>query len=414
MLKKRLFILFILGSAILHGDLLLTETVKPSKPAKILDYDSAVSHTLNFSSNLAIAQNQMEMKQGQLTQAGLYPNPSFEYDLETSQQGWHARQELYSLTQLIVLGGKRENQFRAASNDYYAALSGYDAAKLERLYQLTKNFIQTVAAQELHQIAVEQQENAKEFFDVTQTKFEAGKVSAIEKNKTGLTKSLADLTVRQRKASFETAKKDLALIWTTYHEFDFVTYPFYEISAPLPLEDYLNKLSQQPEIRRAFFKSKAAYHNFRYEKGIPIPDLTFTVGYSYDAGDSGLVAGVSLPLPIWDQNQGNIKRARQEMLKAENENQLLYRALETKLSNAYIEMKRSYQEADEIHHTLLKTANDAYDLALEGYKEGKFDYIDVLEAKRSLFDIQEKYIEALVNYHTKKAEIDYLNTGTSE
>ena len=424
MLKKNPRFLFItvsclgwlLFTPLMANDLLLLEQESSLGAAeqKILDYDTAVSYISNQSLNLSIAENEIKAKQGQIKQAGLYPNPTFSYDLETSELGWKERQEIYAINQLIEMGGKREKQVKMACNEYHAALSGYNAVKIERLYQLAKSYIQSFAAQELLKIANEQKRTAEEFMQIAQSKHTSGKVSLIEKGKSEITQSLAHINVRQKQAALETSKKNLVLLWGgSDQDFHALAFPFYEISAPLPLDDYLKKLATQPEIVRAFYKNQAAYHNLRYEKSVRIPDVTLSVGYTYDAGDNGTVAGVILPLPIWNQNQGNIKKARHEMLKTSNEADQLWLVLEAKLSSAYIELLRNYQEALDIKNTLLKTASHTSNLALEGYKEGKFDYIDVLEAKRSLFEIREKYIQALVNYHTKLAEIEFLNSQTN-
>lgn len=405
----------ILGCAPLHGTLLLNESSQTSEyEPKTMDFDTAVGNTMGKSLSLNIAKDNIQAKKGGMIHSGQYPNPSFTYDLQTSQLGWHGRQEIYSFSQLIEVGGKREYRFKIASNEYYAALYGYETTKLERLYQLTKNFVQTVAAQELYQIAVEEQDIAAKFMEITHAKFESDKVSLVERNKTLLMKSMADLNLRQKRASFETAKKNLAVQWSAIdRDFDFVAFPLYDTAPPASLDDYLSKLCDQPEIVHSLYKYRAAHNNLQLEKAERLPDPTFTVGYGNSAGDKGLVAGIDVPIPIWNQNQGNIKKAQYEMLKTGDEGKQLWITLEAKLSNAYVELVRSYEEVEDMKNILLKTAEEGFALAGEGYREGKFTYLDVLEAKRSLFEIREKYIQALANYHTKKAEIEFLNSQTN-
>jgi cobalt-zinc-cadmium efflux system outer membrane protein len=397
----------------LEANLLLMKPgqLTPVSDPTILDYDTAVSRTMNQSLHLSIAENKIHIKQGQLQQSRLYPNPSFSYDLQTSEYGWDSRQEIYSLSQQLDLAAKREKRFKIASNEYYAALCGYEVSKLEKLYQMTKNFIHAVAAQELFKIAVDNQKNSEEFQNIIKDKFNAGKSTLIEQNKANVTKALADLNMRTLHTNFYTAKKNLAAVWSgNAHDFDLVDYPFYQTTLPLSLEDYLAKLCDQPEIIRSLYDYQAAYHSLRLEKSERIPDAKLTLGYGYNAGDNGVVAGVAFPLPIWDQNQGNIKKAHYELTKVCNEGKQLWIALETKLSNAYIELIKSYQETEDLKNTVLNLAVQSFDLSLEGYREGKLDYINVLEAKNSLFTIREKYIQALANYHIKQAEIEFLNS----
>ena len=404
------------AAAYLHGNTLLNkttlETPPPSNP-DVLDFDAAVQRTLSQSMNLEISEHEIHVKEGQLKQAGLLPNPVFTYDVETSEKGWDARQELYTLSQTVDLAGKRQKRKQAASYEYYAALAGYELAKIERLNQLAKAFIRVAAAQEFLKNAIDQEKNSDDYLKLTIEKVQAGKATLFEQNKAELTKSMADLTVKKSIASLKTAKKSLALVWSRSDlDFKEVLFSFFEIIPPPPLEDYLSKVCEQPEVVRSLYKYSAAYHNLQMEKATRIPDVTFNVGYSYDAGDNGLVAGIALPLPIWDQNYGNIKKARYEMLKTGSEKKQLWLFLEAKLTNAYTEYVQAYEDAKNLKDSILKKSNETFDLALEGYKQGKLEYLEVLEAKRTLFDNTEKYIQALVNYHNKQAEIEYLNTLT--
>ena len=210
----KLVTLLTLGYAICHHSsleselLLLTgnKNVQTFEPVT-LNFNSAVEKTMGESLNLNIAGDEVQMKEGLLEQSRLYPNPLFFYDLQTSQYGWQTRSEIYSLSQLIDLGGKQGENIKIASNEYCAALWGYEVAKMERLNKLTKAFVLTVAQQELFQIAVDQQKTADEFLKMTQLKFDQGKISLIEKHKTELTKSLADLVVRQKRAEFQNSQK---------------------------------------------------------------------------------------------------------------------------------------------------------------------------------------------------------------
>ncbi len=380
---------------------------------RVLDFDTAVQRTLNQSLILNQAKDHIQGKRGLVTQARLYPNPDFAYDLETSEKGWQQRQDIYALSQLIELGGKRQKQIKVASYEYYAALIGYETSKLERLSRLSKAFIRVFAAQELLKLAIDHQQNAQEEVRLIKAKVEAGKVSIIQQNKIKVAQSLANLSLKKALAEFQAAKNSLALLWASpCPDFDVVTYPFFDISSPIPLEEYLAKLCEQPEVVQSLYKYMAAYHTVRLEKAARIPDVYVTLGYAYNSGDKGAVAGVSIPLPIWNRNQGNIQRAYYDMLKTGDEGRQLWLFLETKLSNAYLELNRTYQEAEELKNIALRLSKESLELTQEGYREGKLEYGDVLDTQKFFFETQEKYIQALVLYHNKQAEIDYLTSQT--
>lgn len=382
--------------------------------SRILDFDTAVQRTLDQSLTLNQEREEIQGKRGSITQVRLYSNPAFAYSVQTSEKGWKERQDMYTINQLIVLGGKRQKQIKVATYEYYAALTEYEVSKLERLNQLSKAFIRVVATQELTQLAMQHQFNAKEFMRLISAKVETGKASFIQQNKAQVELSLADINFKKVITEFRAAKNNLALLWSSScPDFDAVIYPFFDIIEPLPLEEYLTKLCDQPEIAQALYKYMAAYYNLHFEKAVRVPDVTVTLGYAYNQGDKGVIAGVLVPLPIWDRNQGNIQKAYYDMLKNEDESKQLRLFLENKLSNAYLELRRAYQEAQDLKHLVLQASNQALILAYEGYREGKIEYFEVLSAQQFFLDVQEKYIQALVHYHNMRAEIDYLTSTPS-
>lgn len=376
-----------------------------------LTFDIAVQRTLNHSLVLNQARSEAQGRKGLVTQAGLYPNPSFGYVLENSQYGWKQRQDSYVINQLVELGGKREKLVKFATYEYYAASIGYETSTLNQLNQLSKAFVRLVAAQELAQLAVQHQKNAEEAFRLIHIKVEVGKATRIQLNKAHIARSLADLNVKKSITEFRTAKNSLALFWSSVDpDFDQVIFPLFEISEPHSLEEYLNKLCDQPEVAQSLYTYMAAYQNLRFEKAARIPDVTLSIGYGYDQGNKGVVAGVSVPLPIWNRNQGNIQNAYQGMLKAEDQTKQIKVFLKNKLSNAYLELKQAYQDVQDLRDLILEASSQNLYLAHEGYKEGKLEYWEVLNAQQSFLEAQEKHIQALVEYHNRRAEIDYLTS----
>lgn len=380
--------------------------------SRVLDFDTAVQRTLDQSLVLKKEWHEIQAKKGLVKQTYLYPNPEFTYDLQTSELGWRERQDIYAISQLIELGGKRQKQIKAATYIYYASLTEYEVSKLERLNHLSKAFIRVVAAQELAQLAMKHQINAQQSLDLISIKMENGKTSLTKQNKAKVALSFADINLKKAIAEFRAAKNSLALLWSSScPDFDIVIYPFFEISEPPPLEEYLTRLCDQPEITQSLFKYMAAYHQLRFEKAIPIPNITVTLGYGYSSGDEGVVVGAAIPLPIWNQNQGSIQKAYYNMLKIQDEGNQLRLFLKTKLSNAYLELRRSYLEVEELRNLVLQASNQALALAHEGYQQGKLEFEEVLSAQQFLLEMKEKYIGALVHYHNKRAEVDYLTSS---
>lgn len=410
-----------LGEILASGLLLILGLLSPmlayTEP-RTLDFDTAVQRTLHQSLQLNAAYDDAQAMLGQRKQASLYPNPIFSYEAENIGAAnkwdcWANRDENVQVTQLVITAGKLDKRYKAASYQYYASLTGYQASKLDVLNRLSKSFVAVAAAQELLQIARDQKHIAFEILRIAQEKVEAGKVSLIQQSKAEVAYGTTALDLERTEAEFRMAKNSLALLWAAAcPDFDNVAYPFYDIHPPVPLEECLTDLCNQPEVVQSLYQYYAAEQKYRLEKSNRIPDVALTLGYSYEDGDRGFVAGVSFPIPLLDRNQGNIKTAQAEMLKTGELGKQLWLILQTKLSNSHIELVRAYREVAKYRDTVLKSAQQAFELAEEGYREGKFEYLDVLDAQQTLFDVRERYILALVNFHNRRADIDYLNSQT--
>lgn len=385
-----------------------------------IDLDTAVYRALTQSMALDIASDETQSYYYQVKQARLYPNPAFSYEVESfaghrNWRGWHHREEHYLYSQLFETAGKRKLRTQVASYQYYASLVGYNVSKLIILNRLNRAFIQVVAAQELLTVTHDQVKIAKEMLRIATKKVEAGKVSLIEENKALVAYSTTLIAVEKAEVDLKIAKKRLSLIWAQVcPDFEKAVFPFFQVQAPIPFEQCLTDLSNQAEIIQAMYQHLSAKKNWRLEKAIRIPDVTLQIGYkaNYEERNQSLMAAVAVPLPIFNRNQGNIGRSYFELIKTGAQGRQLWLLLQSKLAISYEDLVRAYQESERIRTISLPAATQAFELAQKGYREGKFEYLDVLDAQRTLFEVKERYIQALVNYHTSQANIDYLNNQT--
>jgi cobalt-zinc-cadmium efflux system outer membrane protein len=383
-----------------------------------LSFDEAVSKTLFLSPKLRIAGSEINEKAGAKVQSSLLPNPVAAYSVENvfgnkNWQGWESAESRYEVGQLIELGGKRGFRYQSAKFQYYASQAGFEAKQLAVLNRLLKLFTLVVASQENLQVALDQTKIAAEVYRTVTAKVEAGKVSLIQQNKAEIALSTAQINFEKAEADFFKNKERLAILWgASCPDFERVVFPFYEINLPEPIEKCLSDLRENPELLRSQMEHLAAHQNLNLEKSLAIPDVTVTLGYKtlQDTGNKGMILGASIPIPLFNQNQGNIQKARAQAVKTHDQYIELELALENKLSIAHRELIRAYAEAEKIRTTVLKAAAQSFELAQEGYKEGKFEYLDMLDSQKTLFEVRERYIQALLNYHQSIADIEYLNT----
>jgi len=138
--------------------------------------------------------------------------------------------------------------------------------------------------------------------------------------------------------------------------------------------------------------------------------VTATIGASkyLMPGDYALTVGFSVPLPVFDRNQGRIQEAEHRLSKAEQELRNTEVRITTALNTAYQALDAAHSEIMALRQEILPGARSAYDAAREGYRLGKFGFLDVLDAQRTLFGSKNQYLAALANYHKSVADVERL------
>jgi cobalt-zinc-cadmium efflux system outer membrane protein len=118
--------------------------------------------------------------------------------------------------------------------------------------------------------------------------------------------------------------------------------------------------------------------------------------------------GISVPIPLFNRNQGERLEARYNLSKAEEQRKAAQIKVLTNLAQAYQELSSAYLSAAALKENALPGAQSAFNAAQEGYREGKFSYLQVIDAQRTFFEIKRQYVTALADYHKAKANIERL------
>jgi len=251
---------------------------------------------------------------------------------------------------------------------------------------------------------------ARQSHSIVEDRVAAGKVSPVEQIRS--LASLADIELDEEKQEQELiASKDrLAALWGgTSLEFDHVEAHF-EIPPLLgePLSEACPEIN--PDIKLA--DATVEYHRsaLALEKALRKPDLTFTAGYRRSNSESfnAWVAGVSIPLPIFDKRQGAIAEARIRLEKASLEKESIERNLRSALAKARHSYDIAVLESNSLANTVLPAAFEALQSTEEGYRLGKFEYVNVVDAQRTYAQLQRRHIEAIVSGLKAAIEIDRL------
>src|SRR5262249_2634654 len=143
------------------------------------------------------------------------------------------------------------------------------------------------------------------------------------------------------------------------------------------------------------------------------PDLTAAGGVRYvnEARAAAFVLSFSVPLPVVNRNQGAILEAQHRLAKAGEERRAAVVRVRSALGAAYAALTAAFAEVTTLKNEALPGAQRVFEATREGYRQGKFSLLDVLDAQRTLFETRGQYIEALATYHKAVAEAERLIGG---
>jgi cobalt-zinc-cadmium efflux system outer membrane protein len=182
-------------------------------------------------------------------------------------------------------------------------------------------------------------------------------------------------------------------------------------AAPPPeLEVLLSALPQNPDLARwaTELEARKAALSVEEARRIPSPTVRFGGRHYADQDDSALVAELGLPLPLFDRNQGGILEAQRRLGKARVERVAVETGVRAQLAATYQTLRAAYERADVLERGTIPEAKRVYGGAMEAYTQGRYRYIEVLDAQRTLFELRGEHLQALAAYHTAAAELERL------
>lgn len=387
---------------------------EPAGDNPVLSLGDALVRTLEGSPALAAYSWELRAAEARELQAGLRPNPEFEIEVEELGVRSEEVEATVLLSQSIELGGKRAARLRLARSDQELSRWDYERARANALERTAGAFFEVLGAQERQALAVELARLAEAVWQTIDTRVRAGRVSPLEADRAQVLLSLARLDVEDAGNALDAARHRLAANWGgATPDFGLVRGRLDPLP-PLPeLEEIHTRIRQTPDLARwtdEIQRSDAAVTLARSQR---IPDLEARLGYrrtgfSSKNHSNSLVLGFSIPLPLFDRNQGNIREAEYLVRKRGEERRAAEADLQADLYDAYQTALAAYRRASRLTESVLPQAGSVSERTREGYAQGKFGYLEVLDAERALFDLRTQYLDILLVYHGAVLRIERL------
>ena len=397
-------------------------TNTPAPPRTIEEPSGAL--TLRQALALALARNpalaafswDVRIGEARILQAGLRPNPEAGVEVEDvlgsgDFQGVREAQTTLALSQLIELGGKRAARVNAAKFSRDLASWDYETRRIEVFTQTAEAFVEVLNLQQRLALTEETVGLAEKAVEAVNKRVEAARTFAVEGTKAQVALASVQIERDQTQRALDAARQRLASNWgNSQPRFERVEGNLESTKSVPDLERLLERLRQNPDIARWATEISQREANVKLEKSRRVPDVTVGGGYRRLSGpeDNAFVAGVSIPLPFFNKNQGNIKEAEYQLAKAADEQRATELRVKTSLGQAWQRLAAAAAEVTALKGKVLPGAQQAFDTVSQYYTEGRLGYLEVLDAQRTLFASRSQYFRALTDYHQAVIAIERL------
>ncbi len=379
-----------------------------------LALDQAIAWALEKSPVLAASGSRAEAASANRSQAGAFPNPELSIEAENiygddELEGMDSAEITYGVEQLVELPGKRGSRVNIAESERARSYFKRDAAQLDLIRDVTIAYVELVAAQQELSILEEERGLAAEVRDSVAAKVEAGKEPPIQKNKAQIELSSSEIALdRARRMAIAKKQTLAALMGSDTTDFAVQSGSLPAVTEPEPLETYQAHVAQTPDAQTLEADVTQAQAALSLEKANVLPDPTLSLGMKQFREDDtqAFVAGVSLPIPVFNINRAGIARAGHELNAAKLDQRSGQLSLQTALIETYGNFTSAYREASALQASVLPGAEEAFQFARGGYDAGKFGYLEVLDAQRTLFDARRQFNEAVLDYHQQRAVLE--------
>jgi cobalt-zinc-cadmium efflux system outer membrane protein len=390
--------------------------------SETLTLEQAIARAFAANPSLRAISHAPAIADAEREQAGALPNPELSYLREGSDT--HTVQ----LSQTLELGGKRSARIGVADRQRELASDAVAMQRASLRADVTAAYLEALVAAQRVELAQAEADLAAQATSAASRRVAAGKISPLEQTRSSVAEAAARLELTKAIATSTLARRRLATLCAepnigvrpTGSDPGFRVRPLGSdpgvrfttpalIEAPMPpLQELMARLDDSPALRHARSSINHAAAQANLERAKRIPDLTLTLGRKREPTNPArtqTVAGVAIPLPLFDSNKGNMLAALRRTDQARDEMEADRQRLHEAVADAWQRADVARIQITAISESVLPPAQEAYAAAVKGFELGKFSFLDVLDAQRTLFQARAQYLSALSERYRAIADL---------
>ena len=390
-----------------------------SGPVRIT-LDEAIQLALQHNHNIIAARTAIDQSLAMEVTANLRPNPTLFTDWEYLPLWSPAKQnpDLYTgvstadylhnntegdigLSYLIERGHKRQARYQAAKDVTAQTRSLVADSERGLTYQVATIFTNVQLAESTIDLAQQDLKSFQQTADIGEFQFKAGGISEDDYLKIELQLLQFEADLEQAQLARQQGLSDLRQVLgyeSVSADYD-VAAAFDYLPLNANLEDLQMKAIQnRPDLRAAAQGVTAANSGFVLAKANGKPDLTVQGNYSHVNGINAATVYASIPLPIFNRNQGEIARTRSVITQMQEQQAFTNGQVLTDVKDAYDGVKSNDRMVMMYMGKYRDVAERSRDIADYAYHRGGLTLLDFLDAERSYRAEELGYRQTLATY----------------
>ena len=391
--------------------IILTLSVTPAafcqQPAPRLDLQGVVDAYVQNSLEIQAARLKLDRAKAEQIAARLRPNPALSLTAENlAVSGPTPFSRLYELgatyTETIELGGKKSLREKSANATVAVAEAQFEDTMRRGIAEVKRSYLDALLARYNLETATENRQTFEQLVQFNQARFQEGAIPEVELIKVKLERMKVDSSVRQAQLSLRQATiRLLEKLASPVSGSPDVSGDLNFRPASIDLVTLRQTaLTDRSDMRIILAEVSAARERLDLERGRAKPDISPFAGYKRVGSDNTLLFGVSVPLKVRDQNQGEIARAESDLRSAETKLQLARNHAFAEVESAYAGLQSARELVETFQSELLQQADESQAITISAYEEGGTELLPVLEAQRTRAEVRQQYFKTLFDYQT--------------
>ncbi len=372
--------------------------------------DEAIQMALQHNHNMLAARTTIQQSEAEETTANLRPNPSLFADWEYLPLNHSSQNAQYlhdstegdiGLSYLLERGKKRQHRLAAAKDITAQTRSLVTDNERGLSFNTASLFVNVQLAESTLELADKDLKSFQKTVDLSELRYNKGAISEDDY-----------LKIKLQLLQFETdyQQAELAKVQSLSDLRQLLGYesvpPNYDVAGPFDyetlkgnLEDFqLKALQNRPDLRAAQQGVIAARSQYELQKAIGKQDVTVQGNYSHVNGINAASFYGSIPLAIFNRNQGEIARTRFAITQAQEQEKATNGQALTDVRDAYEGLRVSDRIVQLYRSGYLEVAQKDRDIAEYAYQRGAVSLLDFLDAERNYRTTQLAYRQALASY----------------